>query len=458
MSDKKLLFCLACTTFTLSTQLSAQGITIQSGAQLVVNGSAHLVVSDGNFINNGTFVGDNSTVHFTGSGLSSVQIGGTSATDFQNIIIERSAENVELQQHINVAGEITMSSHDLLLGTFVADLGTTGSVSNENEGSKIIGSTTGSLNRTIDLNQPNAINPGNIGLEITSASNLGTTTIKRYNGVLAVSGLDNSINRYYDITPTNNNNLDATLTIHYFDSELGLLDENLLNVWFSNNSGSTWKFYSKSSANTTSNIVTKDHLDTLARYTLASNNINAVLAVKLLSFTAIRDRQYARLSWITSQEINNDHFEVERSSDGQTFVAIGTVLSKGDNNSPQSYNFTDIQPGNSAYYRIKMVDKDHTYEYSKIVSLPLGTAEINNAVTVFPVPVINKATVKITSVDAVVCKYRLVDAAGNTVYTGSWNLEKGVNTMPLSMAQFAGGMYYLHFSGITLNPVRLYKQ
>lgn len=435
----------------------AQGISIQSGTQLVATGAINLVIKDGNFTNNGAFVAGSSTVSFIGDSTYASAIAGTSTTSFQNMNINRTAGNVELQNTINILGDITMTNHNLLLGDYVADLGTTGSVINESETSKII-SAVGTLNRTMDLNAPNAVNPGNIGVEITSASNLGTTLIKRYNEVVAVSAADNSINRFYDITPTNNNSLNATLTIHYFDSELGALSENSLNVWSSKNSGVSWKFYSKTSADQDANTVTKTNMDTLARVTLSSNNNNAVLAVKLFSFEAKQDGANVKLNWITSQEQNNDRFEIERSQDGNSFVLVGTVRSKGDNNGPQAYSFKDNHPENkSNYYRLKILDKDNTYEYSNIVVVTMNEAVVNT-VSAFPLPVKNTVTVKIRSAEVVNSSVKLLNASGNIVYVGNWKLEKGMNTMQIPMAHFAAGNYYLHFTGIALDPLKLYKE
>src|ERR1700710_2912268 len=189
---KKSFTLFVCMSFFLPRFLSAQGFLIGSGAQLVANGAAKLVLNDGSFTNNGTFTPGGSTVSFTGSGSSSTAIGGSSALNFNNIIINRTTSDVALQQAIAISGNITMTSHNLVLGNYVADLGTTGTVLNENANSKIL-SSIGTLNVSANLNAPNAANPGNLGLEITSSANLGATLIKRYNTSLAVSGLDNSI-------------------------------------------------------------------------------------------------------------------------------------------------------------------------------------------------------------------------------------------------------------------------
>src|SRR5690606_11530660 len=57
---------------------------------------------------------------------------------------------------------------------------------------------------------------------------------------------------------------------------------------------------------------------------------NAVTPVELIYFEASLVNQDAVLVWSTSQEINNDHFKIERSFDGENFETIGRVEGKGN--------------------------------------------------------------------------------------------------------------------------------
>ena len=74
------------------------------------------------------------------------------------------------------------------------------------------------------------------------------------------------------------------------------------------------------------------------------------------------------LTWITASEKNNSHFDIERSTDGNTFHNIGQV--KG-NNKPSSYQFIDNQPFATSYYRLRQIDFDGTETVSKIISVEL---------------------------------------------------------------------------------------
>lgn len=94
--------------------------------------------------------------------------------------------------------------------------------------------------------------------------------------------------------------------------------------------------------------------------------------VTLSSFTASKGKNEVYLNWNTSSEQNTDYFDVESGDNGVTFSKIGTVGSSGNSNTERSYNFTDLRPRNgSNYYRLKMVDKDGAFSYSKVVSVQM---------------------------------------------------------------------------------------
>lgn len=89
------------------------------------------------------------------------------------------------------------------------------------------------------------------------------------------------------------------------------------------------------------------------------------------------------LNWQTAIEINNDHFEIERSNDGVRFERIGIVKANNFNNGSK-YEFEDKQCNEGTnFYRIKQVDFDGVGVYSKIVSVYKRT---ENTVRIYPNP------------------------------------------------------------------------
>jgi hypothetical protein len=91
----------------------------------------------------------------------------------------------------------------------------------------------------------------------------------------------------------------------------------------------------------------------------------AVLPVKFGAFTAKSSAAAVNLNWTIDAEENTKGYEVERSTDGQKYAAIGSVAANGS----RSYSFTDASPAAAAYYRIKALDNDGKYGYSIVLKV-----------------------------------------------------------------------------------------
>lgn len=129
-----------------------------------------------------------------------------------------------------------------------------------------------------------------------------------------------------------------------------------------------------------------------------------LLPVELVSFTAIPKNNWVHLNWKTNSELLHSHFEVEKSIDGIVFEKIGTIAAKGDEFSGANYQFIDPFSAHTIYYRLKQVDLDAVFHYSKIISVDKNTL-LNN--TFYPNPfkddlfidLATNSTLKVLSVD-----------------------------------------------------------
>jgi hypothetical protein len=116
------------------------------------------------------------------------------------------------------------------------------------------------------------------------------------------------------------------------------------------------------------------------------------LPVSLVEFLATLEADKVKLSWKTASEINNDHFEVERSVDGNNYITIGTVPGQGTSNNLKQYNFYDNGPlTGKNYYRLKQVDINDRHVYSTIRTVAVTS---HSAWTVYPNPA-NKNSIDI---------------------------------------------------------------
>lgn len=123
------------------------------------------------------------------------------------------------------------------------------------------------------------------------------------------------------------------------------------------------------------------------------------------------------LNWQTWAEINNQRFEVERSTDALKFTAVGTVATKAINGNHQgqlNYQFTDANPAPGVnYYRIRQIDKDGSSEYSKMVKVSYNIQESNSIVrNYYPNPVSDKLFIQLGAGIRQVEAVRFTDASG----------------------------------------------
>ena len=101
-------------------------------------------------------------------------------------------------------------------------------------------------------------------------------------------------------------------------------------------------------------------------------NTNVVLPVELMEFKAAGSQGQVQLKWSTASEQDNNRFEVERMQEGHPFMTIGTVAGAGNSSRLLRYAYIDAgAPAGLLYYRLKQIDDDGTFSYSKIIAVSL---------------------------------------------------------------------------------------
>jgi hypothetical protein len=116
---------------------------------------------------------------------------------------------------------------------------------------------------------------------------------------------------------------------------------------------------------------------TITQYTPTINQgavaIGTNFPVEMLSFDAkAEDNGQALLEWSTASETNNQYFEVQWSDNASDFSPIGQVGGAGTTQEQQNYSFRTPMTSLTNYYRLKQVDFDGQFTYSKVVELQLN--------------------------------------------------------------------------------------
>ncbi len=112
---------------------------------------------------------------------------------------------------------------------------------------------------------------------------------------------------------------------------------------------------------------------------------SGTLPVEFTGINAVQKNAGILVGWFISTESNIDHYDVERSENGQLFTKIASVTAAGK----ASYSSFDATPlaGNN-FYRIKAVLKSGSVKYSAVVKVKLGNDK--GDITLYPNPVTNK--------------------------------------------------------------------
>jgi CshA-type fibril repeat protein len=149
-------------------------------------------------------------------------------------------------------------------------------------------------------------------------------------------------------------------------------------------------------------------LESIAAVTIV---VDCPMPVKLVAFDARKEGNSAQLSWSTTEEVNSDRFEIERSTDGKAWAMIGSIRSNGESSTVKTYNYTDPAPEKGEnLYRLRMVDKDDTFAYSRVRSLNWESA---SQAYLYPNPAAEK--VYLNAGQKAVAQVSIVNASGTKI-------------------------------------------
>jgi hypothetical protein len=184
---------------------------------------------------------------------------------------------------------------------------------------------------------------------------------------------------------------------------------------------------------------------------------NSLLPIDLLSFDGIEKENKALLQWKTSNETGASHFIVERSADGNDFRTIKTLTAVNNGANVNSYHVTDEAPLNGDnYYRLKMVDANGKFSYSKQVKI--NFQHMTHAVSFFPNPVTNYVNLEISNARAGAYQYTVSTLHGNLVKSAVVNLQNGSQQVRIDIpANLGSGTLIVRLIDRQTNAVEVFK-
>jgi len=170
---------------------------------------------------------------------------------------------------------------------------------------------------------------------------------------------------------------------------------------------------------------------------------NVVLPVELISFNGKVINNTVHLAWKTASEIENSHFEIERSPDGKNFKGIGKVKGNGTTLEAQYYSFEDKTFSKGLnYYRLKQIDFDGDYEYSEIVVL--RSEQGKEQIFFSPNPTnIGQVRFSYNSPRYGKLHTQVLDLSGKVLLDYDLQVVEGNNTLELDLNTLSKGMYFV---------------
>jgi len=189
----------------------------------------------------------------------------------------------------------------------------------------------------------------------------------------------------------------------------------------------------------------------------------APLPVKLVNFEAHKSGANSTISWVTSSEINNSHFIIERSIDGKSFEAIAKVEGNGTISKKITYQYIDVNAKSFSknsylYYRLVQVDFD-----GKTVNSDIAIVNFNEKqelkISSFPNPFSQKFTLSFDSGIVGKGEIEVWDLSGKTILKKGFEINNSMSHMEISdLENINIGIYLLKcsFNG-EVSVIRLIK-
>jgi hypothetical protein len=171
--------------------------------------------------------------------------------------------------------------------------------------------------------------------------------------------------------------------------------------------------------------------------------MNSPLPVELTSFTALAASNSVELKWNTATEINNSGFAIERSSNNSSFSTIAFVKGHGTAMQANAYSYVDKNVSGKLYYRLKQVDFDGSFTYSKTVEVSSLSPVQFSLSQNYPNPFNPSTTISYSLPQDNFVSLKVYNVLGNEVATlVNEQITAGAHKVNFNASNLSSGVYY----------------
>ena len=406
-------------TNTFTGLVSVAGPTVSITGTNTLNGGFSHTSSDvsSSCAISGTF---NASASGTTTTINAVTVTLAGTPSFYNLTISNSSGTFSTTANFSIANTANFSK-DLTATGYTITFGTSAPASCMLGAGEIIGTVSRTLSSSSGAYDFTGSNtefyiPAN---EFSSGNTITVTLVKSAPDAQAVK-------RYYDVANTTDASYQpsasASLQLEYDDGDLNGNIEANLKMWYGTYGSAGeggFSLLSSSQVNTTTNIVWYNFTGSFNfkwRYTMAEST--KPLPVELTVFTGRLVNDRVKLRWTTATEVNSYGFVIQRKNSAGEYEEIGFVEGQGTKNTPSHYVFydRDLPAQGILMYRLKMVDRDGTFEYSDEVEIVAAPGSIGLKQN-YPNPFNPRTSITFTAPESGLATLKIYNSAGKEVAT-----------------------------------------
>ncbi len=363
--------------------------------------------------------------------------------------------NKNMSDDVDISGNLILTAGIINTnGNLLTFLSNSSSVSGGSNSSYVDGQVAKLGNSDFDFPTGNGGVWARIGISNLNGANASTEFTAQY--TLGDPGLSNtgtlnnvSILEGWTLNHTGGSVSNAMVTLYFEDAGRSEID-NLGDLVVARHNGTQW-IDEGQGGGTTANSVTSDAISTFSPFTFGSNSASFnPLPVNLLSFDLISEGNNVIVSWITTSELNNDYFTIERSENGKPFQSIATVKGVGNSKSNSSYSYTDKHlPNGQYYYRLKQTDFDGTEETFKAKYIKIDGNQSTSGLVIYPNPVSHQKLLSLKFKELNIqddedIKIIIYNSQGSLTLEESFNSSKILNnTINIGLNNLKPGVYLI---------------
>lgn len=410
------------------------------GAALINDGNLYV---KGNILNNQSAMSPGTGI-LTLNGSLQQTINGTQSFR-TNGLVTNNAAGIQINNDLSIAGVHTFSAGMITTSTtpnyVIYQTGASYNGSSDeqhvNGSVKKIGSTN-FIFPVGDNTFLRSISISNISVSGEYAARYFVTT--PYTGDLQAPLVSLDANEYWEVNRISGGT--AQLTLNWDANKVAIPNWLLTEIKVAGHDGNFWlnRGGTASGEITGTGTITSDITSTFNLFTFGSTA--SIVPLTLVKFEATKLSGATKIDWITNNEKNVDHFTLERSDNNIRFYAIAKVEARNLGNTQRYSRLDEATITETAYYRLKITDRDGKEKYSFITKV---SAENITGIRLMTNPVRNSLRLKSMNLDGMF-NYTVHGNAGQVITQGKTNIVNGMQLLINLPANTRNGYYTLSLS------------